>query len=220
MPEIMINGSEGRLEAKYHLGAKDNAPIALILHPHPQHGGTMNNKVVYTMYKTLASQGFNVLRFNFRGVGRSEGKYGHGEGELRDALVALEFLISLNPNASSCLIGGFSFGAWIAMQLLMRRPDVGGFIAVSPPANLYDFSFLTPCTVNGSIIQGEKDSIVDWTAVQTLAKKLDNQKGVNVTFDLIPGADHFFHDRLDLLGKSIESFLSHSNNTLSKAANF
>ena len=220
MPEIMINGSEGRLEAKYHLSEYENPPIALILHPHPQHGGTMNNKVVYSIYKTFAEKGFNVLRFNFRGVGRSEGIYGNGEGELRDALIALEFLISLNPNAPSYWISGFSFGAWIAMQLLMRRPDLSGFISISPPANLYDFSFLSPCPVSGAIIQGDTDSIVDWRSVQSLAKKLDNQKDVAVKFDLIEGADHFFYDKLDLLSKSISNFLDNDARPFLKAANF
>ena len=220
MPEIMINGSEGRLEAKYHLSEHDNPPIALILHPHPQHGGTMNNKVVHAIYKTFVSKGFNVLRFNFRGVGRSEGRYSHGEGELRDALTALEFLISLNPHTPSCWISGFSFGAWIAMQLLMRRPDVSGFITVSPPANLYDFTFLSPCPVNGTIIQGDKDSIVDWRSVQTLAKRLDCQKDVAVKFDLISGADHFFHDRIDVLTQTIETLLDAETLSLFKAANY
>ena len=211
MPEIMINGSEGRLEAKYHLSEQDNAPIALILHPHPQHGGTMNNKVVYSMYKTFAEKGFNVLRFNFRGVGRSEGSYAQGEGELRDALTALDFLISLNPNAKSYWISGFSFGAWVAMQLLMRRPDVNTFVAISPPANMYDFSFLAPCPVSGTMIQGNKDSIVDWRAVQVLNKKLNAQKDIHVEFSLIEDADHFFHERLpefcETLGQYIEKNL-------------
>lgn len=207
MPEIMINGSEGRLEAKYHLSEQDNAPIALILHPHPQHGGTMNNKVVYSMYKTFAEKGFNVLRFNFRGVGRSEGSYAQGEGELRDALTALDFLISLNPNAKSYWISGFSFGAWIAMQLLMRRPDVNTFVAISPPANMYDFSFLAPCPVSGTMIQGNKDSIVDWRAVQALNKKLNAQKDIHVEFSLIEDADHFFHEKLPAFCESLGQYI-------------
>ena len=139
MPEIILNGPEGRLEGRYQQSATPNAPIALMLHPHPQHGGTMNNKVVYSLYQSFQRQGFSVLRFNFRGVGRSQGKFDRGEGELSDAAAALDWLQSWNQNAAQCWIAGFSFGAWIGMQLLMRRPEISGFISVAPPANVYDF---------------------------------------------------------------------------------
>ena len=109
------------------------APIALILHPHPQFGGTMNNQVVYTLYHTFAERGFSVLRFNFRGVGRSQGIWDGGPGELSDAASALDWLQIVKPDAKSCWIAGVSFGTWIAMQLLMRRPEVEGFICVAPP---------------------------------------------------------------------------------------
>ena len=83
MPEVLINGPEGRLEGRYHHSKVANAPIALLLHPHPQHGGTMNNKVVYTLFQVFVNQGFSVLRFNFRGVGRSQGSFDRGEGAVR-----------------------------------------------------------------------------------------------------------------------------------------
>ncbi|HVO01336.1 MAG TPA: hypothetical protein VMT54_04005, partial [Candidatus Cybelea sp.] len=89
MPEIILNGPEGRLEGRYQQNSTPNAPIALMLHPHPQHGGTMNNKVVYSLYQSFQRLGFSVLRFNFRGVGRSQGKFDRGEGELSDAAAAL-----------------------------------------------------------------------------------------------------------------------------------
>ncbi|HWA48125.1 MAG TPA: alpha/beta hydrolase, partial [Dongiaceae bacterium] len=82
MPEVIMNGPEGRLEGRYNQSAETNSPIALLLHPHPQHGGTMNNKVVYQLYQCFQRKGFSVLRFNFRGVGRSQGKFDRGEGEL------------------------------------------------------------------------------------------------------------------------------------------
>ena len=88
MPEVIINGPDGRLECKYQPGRKPNAPIALMLHPHPQHGGTMNNKVVYTLYQIFLQRGFACMRFNFRGVGRSQGTFARGEGELSDAAAA------------------------------------------------------------------------------------------------------------------------------------
>lgn len=123
MPEIIFNGPEGRLEGRYQPGKTANAPIGIVLHPHPQYGGTMNNKVVYHLYQSFLGLGFSVLRFNFRGVGRSQGEFDEGTGELSDAASALDWLQGFNANASSCWVAGFSFGAWIGMQLLMRRPE-------------------------------------------------------------------------------------------------
>ena len=141
MPEVIFNGPDGRLEGRYHHSSADDAPIALILHPHPQQGGTMNNRVVFDVYQTFVRRGFSTLRFNFRGVGRSQGEYDEGMGELSDAATALDWLQSQNPDAAQCWISGFSFGAWICMQLLMRRPEIDSFIALAPPANKYDFAF-------------------------------------------------------------------------------
>ena len=127
MPELMLPGPNGRLEARFSPGISRNAPVALVLHPHPQHGGTMNNKVTYALYQTFVERGFAVLRFNFRGVGRSQGSYDRGEGELADAAAALDWLESTNPDASASWIAGFSFGAWIGMQLLDAAARGCGF---------------------------------------------------------------------------------------------
>ena len=98
MPEVIINGPEGRIEARYTPSKKTEAPIALILHPEPNQGGTMNNKVVYNLHYAFFNMGFTVLRFNFRGVGRSQGEYDQGVGELSDAASALDYLQSMNNN--------------------------------------------------------------------------------------------------------------------------
>src|SRR5665213_48188 len=98
MPEIVFNGAVGRLEGRYHHAAEETAPVALLLHPHPQHGGTMNNKVVYTLFHSFVRSGFSALRFNFRGVGKSQGIFDRGEGELSDAASALDWLQSYNQN--------------------------------------------------------------------------------------------------------------------------
>ncbi len=106
MPEVIFNGPEGRLEGRYHHAKQGTAPIALLLHPHPQYGGTMINKVVYAMYQTFVRRGFSALRFNFRGVGRSQGRFASGQGELSDAASALDWMQAHNPNAPRCWIGG------------------------------------------------------------------------------------------------------------------
>lgn len=207
MPEIIFNGPEGRLEGRYHSASEPNAPMALILHPHPQHGGTMNNKVVYNLYHIFTRRGFSVLRFNFRGVGKSQGSFDEGLGELADAASALDWLQVVNPNASNCWVAGFSFGAWIAMQLLMRRPEIQGFIAVAPPANVYDFTFLAPCPSSGLIVQGDKDEIVNPASTEKLAKTLQAKRSITIDYALIKGADHFFSNKLDKMDNAIESYL-------------
>jgi len=207
MPEVIFNGPEGRLEGRYHHTKAANAPIALLLHPHPQHGGTMNNKVIYSMYQTFARRGFSVLRFNFRGVGRSQGRFDNGQGELSDAASALDWMQSHNPNAARCWIAGFSFGAWISMQLMMRRPEISGFISVSPPASMHDFSFLAPCPSSGLIVHGSNDEIVPLESVDKLAQKVSAQKNIEIDYRVVDGGDHFFNDHLDVLIGHIEDYL-------------
>ena len=156
----------------------------------------MNNKVVYTLFSCFQNLGFSVLRFNFRSVGRSQGEFEDGPGELSDATVALDWLQSVNPEARQCWIAGYSFGAWIGLQLLMRRPDINNFIAVSPPANDKDFAFLAPCPTSGLIIQGGKDEIVTPSSVATMARRLNTQRHVAVDFALIEEGDHMYNNHL------------------------
>jgi uncharacterized protein len=207
MPELIISGPAGRLEARYHHETPTNSPIALILHPHPQFGGTMNNQVVYALYYMFVERGFSVLRFNFRGVGRSQGYFDNGPGELSDAASALDWLQLQNPDARSCWIAGVSFGTWIAMQLLMRRPEIDGFICVAPPANLYDFSFLAPCPSSGLMVNGDKDRVVPSTSVAELSVKTKVQKGVKIEHAIVPDANHFFQDRIEDLIKVVGGYL-------------
>jgi hypothetical protein len=208
MPEVMFNGPEGRIEGRYHHSEKNNPPIALVLHPHPSHGGTMNNKVVYNTYHSLVRSGFSVLRINFRGVGRSQGAFDDGIGELADAATALDWLEQHNPTACTVWIAGFSFGAWIALQLLMRRPEIQNFIAISPPAAKYDFSFLSPCPSPGLIIQGDADSIVLEEDVENFVNKLSKQKGSSVDYRVIATADHFFREKMDELIQNLDEYIS------------
>ena len=210
MPEIIIPGPEGRLEARYQKGKDQRSPICLVLHPHPRQGGTMNNKIVYNIYHAFKNIGFATLRFNFRGVGKSQGSYDNGVGELTDAAAALDWLQNENPTAQNTWIAGFSFGSWLALQLLMRRPEIAGFIAVSPPANLYDFSFLAPCPASGLIIQGTDDKIVEAEQVSELVDKLNKQKNLKIVYKKLIGADHFFKNELDDIQDAITKYVRKS----------
>ncbi|MEM6781166.1 MAG: alpha/beta hydrolase [Pseudomonadota bacterium] len=209
MPEIIFNGPCGRLEGRYYHSRTPNAPLALILHPSPERGGTMNNKINYLMYQAMVARGFSTLRFNFRGVGKSQGVFDRGEGELSDAASALDWMQEINQNAPYVWVGGFSFGAWIGMQLLMRRPEIEGFISVAPPADEHDFSFLAPCPSSGLIIQGGRDDVVEQDEVAKLVEKLHLQKGIEIDHRTVDGANHFFHDKTDDL---IAHMHDHMNN--------
>jgi hypothetical protein len=104
-------------------------------------------------------------------------------------------------------VAGFSFGAWIAMQLLMRRPEIDSFIAVAPPANQHDFSFLAPCPSSGLIVQGDRDEVVPIEPVAKLATRLSHQRGIEVRHQLIPDANHYFHNRVEALSEAVDSYL-------------
>jgi len=207
MAEVIFNGPDGRLEGRYHQSKKPNAPIAIVLHPHPLHGGNMNNRVVFIMFNNFVERGFSVLRFNFRGVGRSQGAFDNGVGELSDAAYAFDWMQQFNSNSPFCWIGGYSFGALISMQLMMRRPEIEGFVSISPPAGTEDFSFLAPCPSSGLIIHGDKDTHVPLDAVKKLAQKLDGQKNISVNLSIVKGADHFYKDNMDNLSKEVASYL-------------
>ena len=167
----------------------------------------MNNKVVYQLYQTFVNKGFATLRFNFRGVGRSEGSYDRGEGELSDAASALDWLQTVHTDASQCWVAGFSFGAWIGMQLLMRRPEISGFISIAPPANMYDFSFLAPCPASGLILHGDNDEVVPPDSILEMIDKVAKQKDVVLQSQIIDGADHFFGQELDQVEESVIEYL-------------
>jgi len=207
MPEVIFPGPDGRIEGRYHPAKEKGSPVALLLHPHPQLGGTMNNQIVYRLYYTFANRGFAVLRFNFRGVGRSQGSFDYGQGELSDAAAALDWLQANNSESRKCWIAGVSFGCWIGMQLLMRRPEIDGFISIAPMANRFDFSFLAPCPSSGLIIHGDKDAVVPHRDVTTLVEKLKTQKGIVIEQKIVPGANHFFDGKVEPLMTSVGAYL-------------
>ncbi len=205
--EVFIPGPAGRIEAKYFKSNKPTSPIAIVLQPHPQYGGTMNNKIVVELFQTFMENNFSVCRFNFRGVGKSDGEFDNGQGELADAAAALDWLEKENFDNSQCWVSGFSFGSLIAMQLLMRRPEINRFISVSPQPNVYDFSFLTPCPSSGLMVYGKKDELVPINYIKDLDKRLSLQKGIKVDFQQVNEANHFFSKSEEVLRKVLDKYI-------------
>ena len=206
--EIFIPGPAGRLEAKYYKSKKKTSPIALILHPHPQYGGTMNNKIVFETFNTFMDNEFSVCRVNFRGVGKSDGEFDNGQGELADAAAALDWIERENFDNSQCWIAGFSFGSLIAMQLLMRRPEINRFVIISPQPNLYDFSFLNPCPWSGIVVYGKNDELVPTHSINELKSRLLSQKGITVKIEQIIDANHFFSSSEENLKKVLNKYIT------------
>jgi len=205
--EIFIPGPCGRIQAIYFKNNRPGSPVALVLQPHPEYGGTMNNKIVYETYRSLCKNGFSVIRINFRGVEKSDGIFDNGQGELSDAAAALDWIEKENPGFDQCWVTGFSFGALICMQLIMRRPEVNKFIAISPQPNVYDFTFLAPCPISGLVLYGKNDELVPEESILNLKKKLNMQKNIEVKFDPVTNANHFFKGKEKEMANSLENYL-------------
>jgi len=207
MPEVVLTGAAGRIEGRYSPGKREHRPCARPGTPPPRAGAHRHNPFAGQPYTLFMKRGFSVLRFNFRGVGRSQGEFDAGIGELADAATALDWLQATNPQASQFWVAGYSFGAYIGMQLLMRRPETDGFISVSPPTNMYDFSFLAPCPASGLILHGQADTVVPPVEVERVVSKLRTQKGIVIDYELVEGATHFWAEHLPEVERRVGAYL-------------
>lgn len=189
---LLLDGPAGNLEALLE-EPEESAPThaALVCHPHPQHGGTMHNKVVYRIARGLRRKGAVVLRFNYRGVNLSEGFYDRGIGELEDARAALAFLRSRYP-ALPFELAGFSFGSRIALKLGCELPETSRLIAVGFPASYSGLGNLGQCTLPKIFIQSTNDEFGPRESLQSFFDKLPEPKQLV----WVEAKDHFFKDAL------------------------
>jgi len=196
---LFVDGPAGRLEALLEEPEdQDPRQAVLVCHPHPQHGGTMHNKVVYRIARGLRRAGAVVLRFNYRGVNLSQGQYGHGIGELEDARAALALLRSRYPGLPFSL-AGFSFGSRIILKLGCETPDVSRLIAVGFPASLPDGQSVGQCPVPKIFIVSRNDQFCAVPAMQAYFAALPEPKELI----WLEAADHFFAGALDELESAI-----------------
>jgi alpha/beta superfamily hydrolase len=158
----------------------------VVTHPHPLYGGEMDNNVVESIVRTYAAKGYSTLRFNFRGVGRSEGAYGDGTGEQEDVREAVAYLAQLGK--TSIDLAGYSFGAWVNAQCIDHLSDVRRMVMVSPPVNFMDFSFFSQCPRLRLVIAGSEDDIAPPAMIQQMLSAWNPDAG----FKVIKGADHFY----------------------------
>lgn len=187
---VSIAGPAGAIECAIDEPSTAPRGVAIVCHPHPQHGGTMDNKVAQTLARAFVQLGYRAVRFNFRGVGGSEGAWDEGRGEIDDALT----VIAAHRDAALPLVlAGFSFGAYVASEAAQRLPDAAKaarLVLVGPSTQKQQ---MPPVPADTLVIHGEADDVVP------LAATLDWARPQALPVTVIPGAGHFFHGQLTLL---------------------
>ena len=200
--KVVIAGPAGPLEALCEVPeAYDGRDCAVVCHPHPLYGGTMQNKVVHSTARALQERGLATVRFNFRGVGASAGTFDEGRGETDDALAVCDYALGRWPGARLTL-AGFSFGAFVAYQAAGLRKAVRLY-TIAPPVGRFDFARHPAPRVPWIVVQGDRDELVD------AARVLDWVRSATPppTVVMIEGAEHFFHGRLSELKDAVQAHL-------------
>jgi alpha/beta superfamily hydrolase len=203
---FFLQGPAGRLEALLNAGTNDAKYAAVVAHPHPLFGGTMHNKVVYHAAKALNSFGFAVLRFNFRGAGRSEGEHGHGKAEIEDVRAALNWMKSRFH--LPMIFAGFSFGSSTGLRASCPDPDVRYIISLGTPiaaeGRVYAYRFLADCTKPKLFISGDHDQYGPLAELQRVYESSADPKKLVI----VPNADHFFEGQLPVMRNAIQTWLA------------
>jgi len=202
---LFIPATHGRLEAIYRPKSDQAERVAMVLHPHPLHGGTMHNKVVFRVAKALNECGFETLRFNFRGVGLSTGEFDEGRGEFADAQVALDYLLDSQPNAREVVIAGFSFGSIIGLRVGCSDGRVDSLISIGAPARMGNLDFLASCTKPKLFIHGTEDDVAPLAPLEEFLATLPADGALRL--ERIDGAGHFFDNHAGELTQAVKSFV-------------
>ena len=197
-----IPGPGGTLEALLDLPDGEPRAAAVFAHPHPLHGGTMHTKAVYQAAKALARTGVAVLRFNFRGVGASDGTHDAGPGEMEDFRAALDFMGARYPGLP-LWAAGFSFGSWVALTVGATDPRVQLLLAIGAAVDRYDFAEVRQSAKPTFLIHGEFDELIPVKAVKKFYGELPEPKDLVV----IDAADHLFTGKTLALGEVVEDLL-------------
>jgi len=198
-----FEGPAGRIEAILKEPAAPVTRAAIVCHPHPLFGGTMHNKVVFRIARPFQEAGFAVLRFNFRGTGRSEGEHDHGRGEQDDLRAAMKFIEEKFPRAELWL-AGFSFGSAVMLRTAACDERVRAIVAAGVPVSKYDFTETARCKKPKLFIQGSLDEFGSVEDLERLFAALDEPKKL----EIIEGADHFFEGHLTELAQALSDFIA------------
>ena len=197
-----FSGPAGPLEGILDLSEAAPAAVAVVCHPNPAQGGSMQNKVAYILARAFNDMHAVSLRFNFRGVGRSAGTFDNGVGEVGDALAAVDWLTARYPGLPLWL-GGFSFGAYVALRVQAERP-VQRLVTVAPAVQRFATAPITPPECPWLLVQGDADDVVPPQEVLDWARRFAPPPRLAV----LPGAGHFFHGRLNELREAVAGAFS------------
>lgn len=201
--KLLLQGPVGKLESILDVpGDAEIVGAAVVCHPHPQHGGTMHNKVAHTLARAFVRSGFETLRFNFRGTEASEGQYDDGIGELDDAIAALDWMRERRP-AGPLWLAGFSFGAAIAIRAAVKV-EVNGLVSVAPAVSRFANDIADQPDCPWLVVQGDEDELVD--IEETLAWLNALEPGPELL--VLAGAEHFFHGRLTDVREAAMDFIA------------
>ncbi len=195
-----FGGPAGALEALWKEPEPPRRGSAVLAHAHPLQGGTMHFKVIFRMARALAAAGFGVLRFNFRGVGASQGSHDGGRGEKDDVAAALDE--ALRRGGAPLLAGGFSFGSAMALTVGARDPRVRALIGAGVPLDRWRLGEGEPVDKPTLVISGDRDEFADAERLASEARR----RFRNVRVEIVPGADHFFSRHLEELERRVREF--------------
>lgn len=197
--QVDLRSDAGRLEGLYRQIDEPRA-AAVVCHPHPLHGGTLHNKVVFRASKGFERADIATLRFNFRGAGASQGAHDEGTGEQRDVETALEWIQRKHPSTPT-ILGGFSFGSWVASKVGCMRNDVAAMFLIGAPVNKYDLGYLKHCRHPLLFLHGSEDDFGDVDVLSELVEKCHSAELL-----VVQGADHFFKNQVDVVEESIREW--------------
>jgi alpha/beta superfamily hydrolase len=226
MASLMIPGPQGKIEASFYSpvisseARRSSCHVVLMSGPHPvQEEGLMHHPVMYALHRAFARAGFDILRFNYRGSGHSSGTFTNGEGEIADAEACLNWLSDRSPLKTIYWVAGYSFGAWIAMQILMRRFECARFVCVGSRTNLYPYDFLAPCPAPGLMVHGKNDLVTPYDVMVRLVHHLSLQKkGHKIDLKLLADADAQFKGCLPELEEKVTEYILREVEILDQAA--
>ncbi|MDR2685419.1 MAG: alpha/beta hydrolase [Rickettsiales bacterium] len=208
MIDITLQGAAGRIHGVYAKSKDPSGHMAVIIPGSPEAGCHMNDRITYAMFRAFADIGFTTLRFNYRGVGMSQGERAGLEGDIMDAANVLDWIQNQNEEGGRIWIAGYENGVWTALQTLMRRPEIGGFVLVSPDTSTTDMTFLSSRPNRGLLIQGTDESYAAIEFGTFLTKTLKTKGNIDVEIEKIKGQDAAYATGLKLLYENIKSYVA------------
>lgn len=207
MVDVMIPGETGRIHAVYQKGNEDDAPMAVIIPGLPKAGHHMNDRINYALFRAYMDIGFSVIRFDFRGVGDSEGTLGNLDDNLRDIASVIDWLQNQNEEADKLWLAGARQGAWYVLQSMMRRPEVKGFTLVSPDHTIMNYAFLSPRPNRGLLLQGANECQDALNFAPHLTMLLKKQAKITLETIRVKGGDENYKDNLKQMYDEIKAYV-------------